>query len=242
MNKTFIIRTLIAGGVMLVVAFLLLKSLDLYSRHGSHVVVPHVVGLSAEDATEKLDDENLEAILTDSLYEEGKKTGIILEQNPISGAEVKSGRKVYLLVSTGRPPMIEVPDLRDLSLREANAVLETKGLKLGKTEKRPGPGAVLDMKFKGQVLAPKTKLPKGSAIDIVIGTGMGGGLVSVPNLIGMNRSEVLSALSAMNLGLGFEKFENVKDTSRAKVTRQYPPASDEPSINAGEVIDIWYGQ
>lgn len=242
MNKKFIIRTLIAAGVMLVVSYLLLKSLDLYSRHGSHVVVPHVLDMSTEEAAEKLDDEGLEAVLTDSLYEEGKAVGVILEQNPVSGAEVKSGRKVYLLVSTGRPPMVEIPDLRDLSLREANAVLETKGLKLGRIEKRAGPGAVLDMKFRGKKLPSKTKLPKGSAIDIVIGTGMGEGLVPVPDLTGMSRSEVLSILSSMNLGLGFEKFENVKDSSNAKVTRQYPPASDEPAINVGEVIDIWYGQ
>lgn len=242
MNKKFFIQLLIAAAVMLVVSFLLLKSLDLYSHHGSHIVVPHVVDLTAEEAAEKLDDEGLEAILTDSLYADGKEPGVILEQNPTGGAQVKSGRKIYLLVNTGNPPMVEVPDLKDLSLREANALLETKGLKLGKVGKRPGPGAVLDMKFKGRNLPPKTKLQKGSAIDVVIGTGTGEGLVPVPDLGGMSRNEVISILSSMNLGLGFEKFENVKDSSRAKVTRQYPNASDEPAINVGEVIDVWYAQ
>lgn len=242
MNKKFVIQILIAVLAMLVVSFLLLKSLDLYSRHGSHIVVPHVVDLKAEAATEKLDDEGLEAIITDSLYEDGKAPGIILEQNPTGGAEVKKGRKVYLLVSTGNPPMVEVPDLRDLSLREANALLETKGLKLGKVGKRPGPGAVLDMKYKGRSFPPKTKLEKGSVVDVVVGTGTGEGLVPVPNLSGMSRTEVINTLSSLNLGLGFEKFENVKDSSRAKVTRQYPGATDEPSINVGEVIDVWYGQ
>lgn len=242
MNKKFIIQILIAGAGMLVVSFLLLKSLDVYSRHGSHITVPHVLDIKAEEALEKLDDEGLEGILTDSLYADGKEPGVILEQNPTGGAEVKKGRKIYLLVSTGNPPMVEVPDLRDLSLREANAVLETKGLKLGNVGKRPGPGAVLDMKFKGRSLPPKTKVQKGSKIDVVVGTGMGDGLVPVPDLTGMSRTEVIGILSSMNLGLGFEKFENVKDSSHAKVTRQYPSATDEPSINVGEVIDIWYGQ
>lgn len=242
MNKKFVIQILLSGVAMLVVSFLLLKSLDLYSRHGKHITVPHVVDVKAEAALEKLDDEGLEGILTDSLYEDGKEPGVILEQNPTGGSEVKKGRKVYLLVSTGTPPMVEVPDLRDLSLREANAVLETKGLKLGNVGKRPGPGAVLDMKFNGRSLPPKSKLEKGSKIDVVVGTGMGEGLVPVPDLSGMNRAEVISILSSMNLGLGFEKFENVKDSSRAKVTRQYPSATDEPSINVGEVIDVWYGQ
>jgi len=242
MNKQFIIRILIAGAAMLLVSFLLLKSLDLYSRHGSHVSVPHVLDMQAGDAMEKLDDEGLEAVVTDSLYENGKKPGVVLEQNPAGGAEVKKGRKVYLLVSTGNPPMVEVPDLKDLSMREAQAVLETKGLKLGKVEKRPGPGAVLDMKYNGQKLQPKTKLQKGSVVSIVVGTGQGEGLVPVPDLSGMSRSEVISILSSMNLGIGFEKFENVKDSSRAHVTRQYPAPSDEPSINVGEVIDVWYGQ
>lgn len=233
---------MIAVGVMLVASFILLKSLDLYSRHGSHVTVPHVLDLKADAAIEKLDDEGLEAVITDSLYEDGKATGIILEQNPVGGAEVKSGRKVYLLISTGTPPMVEVPDLRDLSLREANALLETKGFKLGKQSHRPGPGAVLDMSYKGKTLQPKTKLQKGSTIDVVVGTGMGEGLVPVPDLTGMTRKEVINILTSMNLGVGFEKFENVKDSTRAKVTRQYPQASDDPSINVGEVIDVWYGQ
>ena len=242
MNKNFFIQLLIAAAVMLAVAFALLKSLDLYSRHGSHVTVPHVVDMTSAEAATKLDDEGLDVIVTDSLYAEGKKPGVVLEQNPTGGAEVKKGRKVYLLISTGTPPMVEVPDLRDLSLREANALLETKGLKLGSVGKRPGPGAVLDMKYKGKILTPKTKLQKGSAVDVVIGTGAGEGLVPVPDLSGMTRNEVINMLSAMNLGVGFEKFENVRDSSRAKVTRQYPLPSDAPSINIGEVIDVWYAQ
>lgn len=242
MNKKFIIQILLAGLGMLLVSYLLLKSLDLYSRHGSHIAVPHVLNMKADEALDKLDDEGLEGILTDSLYEDGKEPGVILEQNPTGGAEVKKGRKIYLLVSTGNPPMVEVPDLRDLSLREANAVLETKGLKLGNVGKRPGPGAVLDMKYKGRSLPPKTKLQKGSKIDVVVGTGMGEGLVPVPDLTGMSRSEVIGILSSMNLGLGFEKFENVRDSANARVTRQYPSSTDEPSINVGEVIDVWYGQ
>lgn len=242
MKKRFIVNVLIAGAAMLVVSFLLLKSLDLYSRHGSTITVPHILDLPSEEAIAKLDDEGLEAVITDSLYEEGKAPGVILEQNPEGASEVKKGRKVYLLVSTGTPPMIEVPDLRDLSLREANALLETKGLKLGKVGKRPGPGAVLDMQFKGKSIPSKSKLRKGSAIDVVIGTGTGEGMVPVPDLKGMSRSEVIGMLTSMNLGLGFEKFENVKDSSRAKVIRQYPEASDEPVINSGDVVDVWYGQ
>jgi beta-lactam-binding protein with PASTA domain len=242
MKRSFIGQFLIAFAVMAVTAFILLKSLDLYSRHGSAIVVPHVVDLRAEEAIDRLDDENLEAVITDSLYQEGKKPGVVLEQNPTGGEEVKKGRKVYLLVSTGNPPMVEVPELRDLSMREANALLETKGLKLGKVTKKPGPGAVLDMMYKGKSIPAKTKIQKGMSVDVVIGTGMGGEKVPVPDLTGMTRTEAINLLTSMGLGLGFEKYENVRDTARARITRQYPTATDEPSINQGNVIDLWYGQ
>lgn len=242
MIKKFIIQTLIAFVAVFVTILLLLKSLDIYSQHGKHVVVPHILNIPAEEAFDKLGKEGLEYVVADSLYESGKASGVILEQNPQAGANVKSDRKVYVLVNTGRPPMVEVPDLRDLSLREANALLETKGLKLGQVGKRPGPGAVLDMKHKGNSIQPRTKLQKGSAVDVIIGTGTGEGLVPVPRLQGMSRTEVIEILSSMNLGLGFERFENVRDTSKATVTKQYPPASDEPAINVGDVIDVWYGQ
>jgi beta-lactam-binding protein with PASTA domain len=222
MNKSFLKQFLIALAAMLAVSFLLLKSLDLISRHGQSTPVPDVGGMKAEEAVEKLDDAGLEGIITDSLYADGKKPGVILEQNPEAGQEVKSGRKIYLLVSTGNPPLVEIPDLRDLSLREANALLETKGLKLGKIGKKPGPGAVLEMRIRG--------------------TGAGEESVPVPDLTGLTRTEVINLLSSMGLGVGFEKFENVTDSSRAVVIRQYPEPTEEPAINTGEVVDIWYGR
>jgi beta-lactam-binding protein with PASTA domain len=242
MNKSFLKQFLIALAAMLVVSFLLLKSLDLISRHGQSTPVPDVSGMKADEALEKLDDEGLEGIITDSLYADGKKPGVILEQNPEAGQEVKSGRKIYLLVSTGNPPLVEIPDLRDLSLREANALLETKGLKLGKIGKKPGPGAVLEMRIRGTKIPPKAKLPKGTAVDIIIGTGAGEESVPVPDLTGLTRTEVINLLSSMGLGVGFEKFENVTDSSRAVVFKQYPEPTEEPAINTGEVVDIWYGR
>lgn len=242
MNRSFLTQFLIALGVMFVTAFILLKSLDLYSRHGKSIPVPDVLNLKSRDALKVLDDAGLEGVISDSLYQDGKKPGIVLEQNPRAGEEVKHGRKIYLLVSTGNPPLVEIPDLRDLSLREARALLETKGLKLGNVGKKPGPGAVLEMKYQGKNIAPKTKLPKGTVIDIVIGTGTGEEIVPIPDLIGMTRTEAINLLASMGLGVGFEKFENVKDSAGATVRRQYPEATDEATIKTGEVIDLWYGQ
>ncbi len=242
LNNTFLKQFLIALVAMLAVSFVLLKSLDLISRHGQATPVPDVAGMKAEEALDKLDHEGLEGIITDSLYAEGKKPGVILEQNPEAGQEVKSGRKIYLLVSTGNPPLVEIPDLRDLSLREANALLETKGLKLGKIGQKPGPGAVLEMRIRGTKIAPKAKLPKGTAVDLIVGSGTGEESVPVPDLTGLTRTEVINLLTSMGLGVGFEKFENVTDSSRAVVIRQYPEPTEEPAINTGEPVDIWYGR
>lgn len=226
---------------MIAVAALIYLAMSIYTRHGSALTVPDVTGLLYEDAKGRLEDEGLEVVISDSVYTEGKKSGEIAEQNPVAGSEVKSGRMIYLIVQSDRPPEVDMPALIDLSLREANGMLEARGLKLGKVIYRPGLGAVLQQQFKGYKIPAGTKVRKGMAIDLVVGTGVGNEKVNVPDLKGLTRGQVINALTATGLSLGFEKFEGrITDTLRARVVRQYPAAGPDVTLNTGEPVDVYY--
>ncbi len=143
--KTF----LIAFVAMAVVSVLLFMGLKLYTRHSNKILVPDVTDMQIEEAGGKLEAEGLEAVVTDTMYMADKKEFTVLDQNP------KFNR--------------EVPDMKDLSEREARAQLEARGFKVGKVIQVPQFGGVLGLAHKGQLIPPRTKVPKGTTIDIRVG-------------------------------------------------------------------------
>jgi beta-lactam-binding protein with PASTA domain len=67
-----------------------------------------------------------------------------------------------------------MPNLRDLSLRQATSLLETYGMKVGSVITVPSVGkAVVEQYYKGYVIAPGEKIPQGSVITLQIGNGKG---------------------------------------------------------------------
>ena len=60
--------------------------------------------------------------------------GSVIIQDPVAGSHVKRYRKIYLTTVTVLPEKVLMPDLIDLSLRQATATLETYGLKLDQAE------------------------------------------------------------------------------------------------------------
>ncbi|MCS6982015.1 MAG: PASTA domain-containing protein [Flavobacteriales bacterium] len=228
---------------MIATTYLLFRMAGCYTRHDDVRTVPDVKNMYVEDAEEVLDDAGLVAVVSDSTYQDGVEPGAVLEQNPEAGSQVKKNRKVYLIINSSQPPLVPMPDLRDLSKREAIAILETRGLKVGKIYTKPGFGAVLDQLFRGMSVPPGMKVRKGLEIDLVIGTGTNVELVPVPNLSGLSKEEAIARLAEVGLSLGFENYEpGIVDSSKVKIVRQYPAASAQPAIPKGETVDIWYGK
>ena len=101
--------------------------LEQYTHHGEKVLVPNIKGMLYEDAAYALERVGLVAVVTDSSYNKNLPAGTILEQLPVSGREVKSGREISLTVNTSRTPTLVVPDIADnCSLREAEAKLKAQ--------------------------------------------------------------------------------------------------------------------
>lgn len=164
------IKTLfIAFGCMLITAAALFYALKYYTRHDEKIIVPNVVGQSATQAFSTLEDIDLIPVITDTLFMADKPVNSILEQSPDKDSEVKSGRKIYMVISSNKAPEIEIPDLKDLSEREAKAQLVARGFTVGKVIQVPQFGGVIGLNYKGKAVSARTKVPKGSTIDIRIG-------------------------------------------------------------------------
>lgn len=127
-----------AAAVMVLIAAPLIAfyTLGIYTNHGEKIEVPSVIGKSAYEAGELIDQANLRAVISDSIYSAGMPPGSILEQRPAAGATVKSGHIVYLTVNLGGQPSVRFPDLSgNSSLREAEMQLRELGFRLTECER-----------------------------------------------------------------------------------------------------------
>lgn len=194
-----------------------------YVRHGSLVQVPSVIGMNFDDAVNKLDDADLEGLQGDVRYDESKPIGTILDQNPPAGQTVKSGRRIYLVVSGGEA-LYDVPNIVGRSVRESKFMLAQRNLELKEVETKPSaqypPGIVIS-----QVESPGLKVKKGTQIGVVVSTGMDVGDLKIPDLIGKNVEEAKKIILQNKFAIGKINFQPSTVVPVNAVIDQYPKSN-----------------
>ena len=107
---------------------------------------------------------------------------VIIGQLPSAGEKVREGRVVDVILSDG-VPVVSVPNLSNLSLRDAKLALGNAHLTLGKVTESQNVDVIA-----GQVLEqhpdPFTQLPAGGAVDVTVAKGRP--QMYAPNFIGMS--------------------------------------------------------
>lgn len=242
-SRTFLINVFSAFVIMFVVLAFTYKWLHTYTNHGETITVPDIRGLQVQELDEFLQYKSLNYKIADSsVYDVSKAPGTVIEQDPEPNAKVKENRTVYITVTRNIPPKVKMPNLVDVSFKQASAILESFGLQLGETIYQPdlAKNAVLEMQIRGKTLNPGTMVSKGTKIDLLLGDGYGSTKVEVPDLTDLNLSEALFVLKGASLTPGSIVFSGeIKDSSRAIVYKQIPEADGLTTISQGEVVDIF---
>ena len=166
---------LLAIAVTAAIFILAILFLRLFTRHGHEIEMPSYAGQSAQELTQSGKLEGFVFVVNDELYENGATPGTVLKQNPLPGEKVKRGRKVYLTVAAAEPPTIKMLELRDLSLRQAQIMIESQGLVLDRVIEKPSPyeNVVLEVLYKGHSIAQGTPIKQGEKITLVVGKDIG---------------------------------------------------------------------
>jgi beta-lactam-binding protein with PASTA domain len=172
-TKKFLKHFSISVAITAFLLWLTLYSLSWYTKHSDYLVVPDFRGQYFNDVIQGDKFSDFKFVVNDSIFDPEKPKGSILSQDPFPGSRVKHNRMVYLTIVTLIPEKTSMPDLRDLTLRQAQSILETSGLKMGKLVfiKAFDEDAVQDQMHGGRVIAPGTKIDKGTVIDLKVGMG-----------------------------------------------------------------------
>lgn len=191
-SKQFIVRHPIIVNMVLivVVGFALLWGclmwVDSWTGHGEYRVVPDVKGLPYSRAVEILEENDMIAELSDSLYDDTSAPGTVLDQVPKINSKVKPNRKVYLTITAFSPKNVSVPNLTDVSLRQAQSILEGLGITGVNVVKVPSEykDLVIGVKFNGLPLAAGTRIPVTATVTLEVGEGVvAGDSLSVDSIV-----------------------------------------------------------
>ncbi|MCX6271058.1 MAG: PASTA domain-containing protein [Bacteroidetes bacterium] len=247
-NRTYLLRKpyvkhlLLAVIITVILLFTIGGLLRFYTHHGDVVTVPDLTGLTPEQVMDKKMSEEIDIVVVDSVYDVNKQKGSIAFQDPPPGSVVKRHRTVYLTLVAMLPEQVRMPNLTDLTLRQASAVLETYGLMAGKLDYIPdiAKNAVLKQRYKGKPIEPGTLIEKGERIDLVLGQGVGNGSIHLPFLLGMKRQEAIEAIENAFFVVGSEVYEDGKDEVNARVFKQSPSPSSSGRHKPGDTISLVY--
>ncbi len=252
MNKTLkrfltnpiIISIIAAIFILLVLFFGSLHWLDNYTNHGEEIIVPDLKGLNEEEAGKILASKKLEYEIIDSIFVKGEKAGAIMEQTPEAGSTVKEERKIYLLINARSPRQIVLPDLRDVSLRQAEAIIASIGLKIGEYEYVPSEykDLVQDVKYGNRIAAPGTRITEGASIALLVGKGLSDETTIVVSLRGLTLEQAIEKAHSASLNIGATLYDvtpqNEKDKASYLVYKQDPITNSTASL--GQSINLFF--
>jgi len=248
--RPFAINLLVVIALLLVIIFVFFFSLGSITKHNETLAVTDVKGKTLAEATTLLEQKKFRVSVQDSVYIDSLPPLTVIKQSPESEEVVKTNRTIYLTINRATPPLIDMPDLRGFSYRSAQMFLESLGLKTGNISYTPdiARNAVKDQLLNGKTIEPGAKVPMSTAIDLVLGNGLGDTQLAVPDLIGLTVSQAREYLSGDEINIGVILTEGtVADTANAYIVKQNPePITVMPTgetvnnrIRAGQMMDIW---
>lgn len=148
--------------------------LDLYTHHGEAIAIPNVKHKTFIDAKKILEQVGFNVVVSDTGYIKTLPPNCVLEQSPIAGEKVKTGRIIYLIINASKSPTITLPDIIDnSSLREAIAKLTAMGFKVGKPQFIPGEKDwVYGVLVRGKHVMTGARISVEDSVIIQAGNGM----------------------------------------------------------------------
>ena len=151
-KNPFVINLLLVIVVSCGVVYGVLAWLDSYTRHNQAVVVPDVKGMKLEDAAEFFGNNKLR-------YNVGSK--------------VKEGRIVFVTINALTSQMAVIPEVEDLSFRQAYALLRARGFSSVEIEYVPGDYKDLAMgvELNGRTLLKGEHVPLTAHLVLKVSSG-----------------------------------------------------------------------
>ena len=236
-NITLIVVVLIS---LLILSYV---ALAVGTRHGMRRRVPDFTGLALKDAKYYAEKRGLKLIINDSLYVPAYPGGMVLEQLPKGGVDVKAGRKIYITINSFAQKKLPMPYVAGRSLRQAKNMLEGAGFGIERLEyvEDIATNYVLAQYLGGVEVTAESdiKIEKGSGVVLKVGVSPNQNITTVPRLIGRKLFDAKGKLWEQGLNVGevvYDEGINLLNEGDARV--YYQSAMQTSELKLGESVSI----
>ena len=201
-KKTPIIILATILGLLLLLAFILRIS-GFLGGNTDEVKVPDLLHMTFEEAESEVVKLGLSIVKGEDVSSDDIAVGLVAQQMPVEGSNVKKGKTVTVRLSSG-PGEIEVPEVINMTYEEAEEALRNVGLGIEKGESIFSTSIEPDRVAKQTPAAKNTAKP-GENVVVNLSKGEETTTAEVPNMIGMlytNRDEMEQYLQSYGFKLG----------------------------------------
>ena len=173
-SKSLIKQILLMILTLFIIFFTVYNSLKLYTKHNNYIEVPNLSGIKLDEAIEIIDENNLRfEVLDSSKFFIEIPNFSIISQIPKEYELVKKNRKIYLNVNPKNFQKITLPNVIQITKRNAESILTAVGLQIKEYSyiDNIGKDMVLDVIYNGEKILPGQKIPLNSEVDLILGNG-----------------------------------------------------------------------
>lgn len=246
LNSHLLIKHLVlVVSVIIIFAFIMNLTLNFFTRHNKYYKVPDFTGMTMDEAGRAAKKGSLQIEVYDERYMPEYDPGVILSQLPESGAEVKSGRRIFVTINSERQKMARIPYVTGVSLRQAKNNLEVAGFVIDKLiyQQDMATNYVLETRYGGKVVTAGSKIEaeQGSGITLVVGRNSEEQTTIVPKVIGFPLKEAQSRLWELGLNLGSAEFDEgvtLLNRNEARVYQQRPEQGSRVTLGTPVVLKL----
>jgi serine/threonine-protein kinase len=236
-NKYIRYPILIVGIFVAFYLFLLLVDrviMPAVVHSGREYLLPDITNLSLKEAEEILQKRDLSLKILAEEYNPSKPPGIILSQSPNPQTKVKKGRIVKVVVSKGEK-IVQVPNLKGVSLRQAELMLGEEGLEVGEINWIPSDS------FPENVVVNSSpsfglSVPLGMSVNLEVSLGASPDTVMMPNLAGKSLEEAKNILKELSLEIGETRYEVKNELPPGTILEQFP--EEGTKIQRGSNVEL----
>ncbi len=247
--SNWIVRNLlIALAVVLALIFGSKLFLNLVTQHDKELTVPDFTNMTVPEAEALASDAGIRVEVTDSIFAKRMRKGAVRDQNPAPGSKVKKGRRISLTINAMNAKKVQMPNLVGLSMRQALAEIQSRGLVLGKFiyVNDMATNNVLKQLRRNREIEPGTYVETESVIDLVLGLNPETDAQTyIPDVVGKKYLTAVDAVHKQSLNIRSLRFDesvkNYEDSLNAVVYRQSPVASSAVSSEAAALSSVRLG-
>ena len=228
------IKIAVVGAAVVLVAAVSAYITVRRSVSGRDIVVPEVIGMTADEATAALRKQALVLEPVAERHDAHIEAGHILAQEPAPGSTIKAERKVKVVLSLGEEGAV-IPELRGSAARGAQIALQQQGYRLA--------GQVYAYSRKeDENLVIAQDPPAGGAgvkegrVSLLVSRGKPPVVYVMPDLTGRSEAEARRFLERAGLRPGPARHQADAPGSPGTVVAQRPEAGY--PVRAGDLVSL----